>query len=104
MSRGKSGALSPDHPYLSLRRQMEEITGLPCPTQESHEQWAAYEVASAFLLHARFEPNPEIAARAAVGSLLAESAWPFEMLRPHIERGLGRGILAEEISAGVLVD
>ena len=87
-----------------LRARIERICGLPCPPDDSREAWAEHEVVSNFLLEARMCSDIDRAKRAAVEYTLQNNVYPLEMLRPHLERGLGRKLLDEEISAGILVD
>jgi hypothetical protein len=82
------------------------MTGLPCPPDDApnaRELWAEWEVASNFLRELNSSPDkPEAAKLAAAEYTLRNHAWPIEQLTPHIERALGRKLLADEIASGML--
>lgn len=92
---------------MSLREEIELLSGLPCPPHgapNERDLWAQHEVAANFLLEARRGGDPEANRKAAAEWTLQNHAHPIAELVPHIERALGRKLLQEEIAAGVLYD
>lgn len=93
--------------YDQLVADIERVTGLPCPPRgapNEFELWAEHEVASNFLTHMRGAPDPGKARVDAAEFTLRNPVYPLEMLRPHIERGLGRKLTDEEFESRTVYD
>ncbi|MER9743955.1 hypothetical protein [Mesorhizobium sp. M0187] len=94
------------HKIPDICAALERLSGLPCPPHDAPDQrelWAQYEVTSNFLLAARYSNDPVKARCQAAEYTLRNAVYPLEMLRPHIERGLGRKLLDDEIVVGELL-
>ncbi len=94
-------------PYGQLIADIERVSGLPCPPRgapNERELWAEHEVAANFLIHMRGASNPDDARIQAAEFTLRNPVYPLEMLRPHIERGLGRKLTDAEFDSRAVYD
>lgn len=94
-------------PHDQLRADIESISGLPCPPHGAPDEnalWVEHEVAANFLIHMRGAPDPHVARIKAANFTLQNPVHPVELLRPHIERGLGRMLTEAEFKDRILFD
>lgn len=85
-----------------LDAEVERICGLPMPPRDApnyRELLAEHEVAANFLIFLRTaQGDPDAAKARAAEFTLRNHVLPVDELAPHIERAMGRKLLAEELA------